>query len=763
MATMIKKTKSKKAEGAKVKAQNKAHQTKTARSSKAKGRNLRLQDPYLEREASRYAYPLPSREFIRDLVQEASKPVLIHNLMDKLHIIPHEKEAFTRRIQAMVREGQLMIDRKGLLSLPEVAELIKGRVQGHADGFGFVIAEDRQDDLFLAPKEMQKVLHGDIVLARTVGVDARGRREGCVVEVVEHVNKRLVGRLHSERGALYVIAEDKRISQDIFIATENVGQAKIGQVVMVEILTQPDRYTQPVGRIVEIVGNYSDPGMEIEIALRKHQLPFIFSEEAMHIARNIPQKVQEKDWNEDGLVREDIRHLPLVTIDGETARDFDDAVYAEKIGQGWRLIVAIADVSHYVRDKDALDENASTRGTSVYFPRRVIPMLPEELSNGICSLNPHVERLCMACDMSVNRNGEVKAFRFYPAVMSSHARLTYEKVWLALETGQVEEEWQHLLPQLQTLYALYETFAMAREKRGAIDFDTVETQMSFDDNGKIAAILPAERNPAHRLIEECMLAANVSAAQFLLEHQQATLFRIHDSPTLEKLENVRTVLRECGLTLGGGEKPTAKDYARLMQKLSERPDKILLETLLLRSMQQAVYSPDNVGHFGLNYTAYAHFTSPIRRYPDLLVHRAIKEVLKGKKYRPSTKWPELGEHCSMTERRADEASRDVTNWLKCFYMQDKVGEVFDGVVSAVTNFGLFVLLKDVYVEGLVHISELGKDYFQYDAARHQLIGSHSHRVYRLTDAVRIKVVRVDLDSSKIDFVLADTQESALNK
>lgn len=752
MATNGKKIKTGKVAGEQLEKSN--HSSELVDTNNHKGQSLRLQDPFLAREGQRYDHPLPSREFILSLLQDAQVPVLTKELVKALHILPHEEELFNRRLLAMEREGELLINRKGALCLPEKMALIKGRVQGHADGFGFLIPEDRSTDLFLSPKEMHKVLHGDIVLASAGKMDNRGRLEGRIVEVLERINTRVVGRLYNDHGVLYVVAEDKKISQDILIPTEHLGSAQIGQVVMVDIITQPNKYAGPIGRVVETLGNYSDPGMEIEIALRKHQLPFAFSDEAERAASSIPQSVAAQDWTSiEGVIREDIRHLPLVTIDGETARDFDDAVYAEAQGKGWRLIVAIADVSHYVKDKEALDEDARARGTSVYFPRRVIPMLPEALSNGICSLNPDVERLCMVCDMNVNQQGELKDFRFYPAVMLSHARLTYTEVWEAIEAGHTEKPWAHLFPHIQTLYQLYQAFAQAREKRGAIDFDSVETEMRFDEQGKISAIVPVSRNPAHRLIEECMLAANVSAAQFLLEQHQPTLFRIHDNPNPEKLENVRQVLRECGLTLGGGEKPTAKDYSSVMEKIAKRPDKSLLETMLLRSMQQAVYAPDNIGHFGLAYPAYAHFTSPIRRYPDLLVHRCIKAVLAGKKYKPAMKWPELGEYCSMTERRADDASRDVVNWLKCFYMQDKVGEVFEGVISAVTNFGIFILLNEVYIEGLVHISELGKDYFQYDAVRHQLIGNHSHQIYRLTDVVRVKVVRVDLDTSKIDFVL----------
>ncbi len=656
----------------------------------------------------------------------------------------------------MERDGEIMTNRKNLICVAEKLDLIKGRVQGHADGFGFLIPEDGSPDMFLGPREMHKVLHGDIVLAREAGKDFKGRREAKIVEILDHVNKRLVGRLFSEYGVLFVVAEDKRVNQDILIAPGQDKGARDGQVVMVEILTQPSNATQPIACVIEVLGNYADPGMEIEIALRKHSLPFQFSEAAEQLAQKTPKKVRKLDWKaDDGLQREDVRDLPLVTIDGETARDFDDAVYCAAEGKGFRLLVAIADVSYYVRTGDGLDIDARQRGNSVYFPRRVIPMLPEALSNGICSLNPDVERMCMVCDMSINTQGKVKQYRFYPAVMRSHARFTYTKVWAMLEnpTGPEATENAPLLPQVQKLYELFHVLRKAREKRGAIDFESNETQMIFNEQGKIERIVPVSRNDAHKLIEECMLAANVCASDFLEKHKHPTLYRVHEGPTPEKLDNLRALLREMGLTLPGGDEPHAKDYAQLLDKVKTRPDAPLLQTAMLRSLQQAVYSPDNVGHFGLAYEGYTHFTSPIRRYPDLLVHRAIKAVLRGEKYKPGGKWPELGEHCSMTERRADDATRDVENWLKCFFMRDKIGEVFDGSVSAVTSFGMFVLLDNVYVEGLVHITELGQDYFHYDAALHSLTGERSNTRYRLGDRVRIKVMRVDMESSKIDFAL----------
>lgn len=736
---------------------------KPARARKLKG--LRAQDPYLEREQQRYENPLPSREFILQVLEQSGAPMSAHDLAKQLGILAVEDVAFERRLQAMGREGQLLINRVGALCLPEKVDLIAGKVQGHPDGFGFLVPDDGSDDLFLGPKEMDKVLHGDRVLGRKIGVDRRGRPEGAIAEVLQHVNQRLVGRLHAERGVFFVTAEDKRISRDIQVAAGDCGNAMPGQVVMIELLTQPARYTPPVAKVIEVLGNYDDPGMEIEIALRKHNLPHEFSVEAMKLAEKMPKKVRKLDWKpEDGVKRIDLRDMPLVTIDGETAKDFDDAVYAEPSGKGWRLVVAIADVSHYVRPNDALDLTAIERGNSIYFPRRVIPMLPEQISNGLCSLNPDVERLCMVCDMKVSAKGAIKGYKFYPAVMLSKARLTYTKVWDILQNpqGEIAQQYAQQVPHLQTLYALFQVFAKARAERGAIDFETTETEMRFDEKGKISEIVPVVRNDAHKLIEECMLAANVCAADILLKKEHQALYRVHEGPTPEKLKNLREYLKTVGLTLGGDADPSASDYAALLNAFKERLDAPLLQTMLLRSLSQAVYTPDNAGHFGLSYEAYAHFTSPIRRYPDLLVHRAIKAILAGKKYKPATKWQALGIQCSMTERRADEASRDVQNWLKCYFMQDKVGQEFEGSISAVTGFGMFVLLDKVFVEGLVHVSELGTDYFHYDEKRKELKGEHSGKVYRLTDRVKVKVARVDLETSKIDFVLVlDAKEARL--
>lgn len=741
-------------------------------------------------------HTIPSREEILAVFRSAKGPLEAADLARLLKVKPAAQEVLGRRLNAMERDGQIRADRSGSYMLADQSGFITGKVSAHRDGYGFVIPDEGGDDLFLNDKEMNKVLNGDKVRAKVTGTDRRGRLEGTIVEVVERANTHIIGRLMNEGGVWIVSPEDNRISQDVLVSG-GPGKAKAGQVVSVELIEQPSRFQQPTGRIAEVLGELDDPGMEIEIAVRKFGVPHVFSPAALKQANRLPNEVVDADLAD----RVDLRDVPLVTIDGEDARDFDDAVYCEpvKIGRtkGYRLLVAIADVSHYVKPNDALDADAIERSTSVYFPRRVIPMLPEKLSNGLCSLNPAVDRCTLVCDMVVTSDGEVVAYQFYPAVMHSAARLTYNEVAdiLGNTAGPEAQRRPGIVPHLLNLNEVFRALLKARQERGAIDFETTETYIVCNAVGKIEKIIPRTRNDAHRLIEECMLAANVCAADLLIRHKHPGTFRIHAVPTEEKLLQLRTFLKLVGLNLGGGNKPTARDYAETMQKIKERPDAALLQTMLLRSMQQAVYSPDNVGHFGLAYEAYAHFTSPIRRYPDLLTHRAIKAILQGKKYEPKgielgklnttmsnsarkqaakdkaagtqknekdlTIWDALGVHCSANERRADEASRDVENWLKCFFMQDKLGEDFTATVSGVTAFGLFVTLDQLYVEGLVHISALGTDYFKYDEARHQLIGERTGQRYGLTDKVNVKVARVDLESRKIDLVLADSAPSAV--
>ena len=681
-----------------------------------------------------------SREILRAL-ERAGEPLTPHELAQRLNIRSHERRAFNAGLAALERSGDIVQNRAGALLVARRIATLAGRVEGHPDGHGLLIPDERGAPVYLPPHEMRSLMHGDRANVRVTGTDARGRPVGTLVDVLERAKRRIVGRLIDEHGVLVLVPEDRRIAHDILLP--DAGKAKAGEVVTVDLIEPPAPHAQPVGRVAEVLGHHADPGMEIEIALRKFDLPHRFARPALALARSVPDEVRE----EERRGRRDLRSLEFVTIDGETAKDFDDAVYCEPAGKGYRLWVAIADVSHYVKHGDALDLDARERGTSVYFPRRVIPMLPEKLSNGICSLNPNVDRLAVVCEVEISGQGELGRYEFYPAVFRSHARLTYTQVWADLSSGRPPAH-------LARLYELFKLLFGSREKRGAIDFETLETRMIFDAHGKIERIVPEARNDAHRIIEECMLAANVCAGSFIARHKQPVLYRVHDVPAEDKVAALRAFLAELGLQLPGGDIPKPRDYAALLGKIRKRPDFSLLQTVLLRSLKQALYTPENVGHFGLAYEAYVHFTSPIRRYPDLLVHRAIKALLAGKRYDGGLDWAALGRHCSETERRADDASRDVESWLKCYYMREHVGETFAGTITGVVPFGLFVTLDDYFVDGLVHISELGRDYFQYDGARHLLYGERTRKRFRLADRMSVKLVRVDVDQRKIDLVPA---------
>ncbi len=717
-------------------------------------------DPYAQREAEKYENPIPSRELILQFIEHAGKPLHREEIAEAFALESEDQlEALRRRLRAMERDGQLLFNRGNKYCLVNNEDLMAGRIIGHADGFGFLKPDDGSDDLFLSPREMNPLLHNDRALVRVAGVDKKGRREGAVVEILQRNTHQVVGRLYKEDGFTYVVPDNKNIAQTILVQKGGAGKAKQGQIVVAEIVEQPTKLHQPIGKIIEVMGEHMAPGMEIEMAIRSHELPHQWPDELLKEIKPLKKEVPESA-KED---RVDLRAIPLVTIDGEDARDFDDAVYCQKTPKGWKLLVAIADVSHYVQINSALDKEAQKRSTSVYFPEQVIPMLPEILSNGLCSLNPQVDRLCMVCELYIDEAGQVTRSRFFDAVMSSHARLTYNEVAKMLVDGDevLAEKYKAVLPHLQELYALYKVMRVSREQRGAMDFDTQETRIVFGADRKIEKIVPVVRNDAHKLIEEFMITANMAAARFLNSKKMPKLLRIHEGPGADKLLNLKTFLGELGLSLGGGEKPTPLDYMHLMESIKGRPDAHLIQTVLLRSMSQAVYSPELKGHFGLALDAYAHFTSPIRRYPDLLVHRAIRHCLQGK---PVESFfygvPDmvlLGEQCSANERRADEATRDVVSWLKCEYMMDKVGEEFPGIISAVTSFGFFVELADIYVEGLVHISNLAQDYFHFDATSHQLRGERTGINYRLGDSVKVIVARVDLDEKKMDFELAGRQ------
>jgi ribonuclease R len=722
--------------------------------------NWHDQDPYFSREKEKYGHPVPSREFIVDYLNERGMTLSWRALCAEWNLNDKEADALERRLKAMERDGELIRNRRQGYGVVSQMELIKGRVIGHPEGYGFLHPDDGSEDMYISPRQMRQLLHGDRVVMRLAGVDRRGRREAALVEVLERNTLRVVGRFFRESGIGFVVPDNRRVNQDVMIPPDWQSGVKPGQIVVAELIEQPTKQHHPIGRITEVLGDHMAPGMEVQIAIVSYDIPTEWppavDDEIERLDDAIPASALEN--------RLDLRNLPLVTIDGIHARDFDDAVYCERRGNNWRLLVAIADVAWYVHPYSALDREALHRGTSVYFPDRVIPMLPEVLSNGLCSLNPDVDRLCMVCDMTINPAGKIIRSRFSEAVMRSHARLTYDAVaaMLVQRDRRIRRQYKDLLPHLDNLYALFQILQDAREQRGTIDFDTQETVIEYDSAGKIERIMPSERNDAHRLIEECMITANIAAARFLQRHRIPSLYRIHQGPSAEKLERLHGFLRQLGLSLGTSERPSAMDCARLLERARDRADFHLIQTVLLRSLSQAVYSPDNSGHFGLALEGYAHFTSPIRRYPDLLVHRAIRHILQGGKadnfYYSHSDMIEHGEHTSMTERRADEATRDAAEWLKCEYMLDKVGEAFDGIVSGVTAFGLFIELQQVFVEGLLHVTSLPNDYYHFDPVGHFMRGKRTGKTYRLGDAIKIVVARVDLDERKIDFELA--QQSA---
>ena len=721
------------------------------------------QDPHRQREAKKYENPIPSREYILETLTQHGAPMGFQEAADALGLKDEEDlTALERRLGAMVRDGQLVRNRREAYCLVNKRDLVAGRIIAHPDGFGFVKPDEGGDDLYLYPKEMRTVFHGDRVVARVTGRDRRGRLEGSVVEILERTTTSVVGRLYSESGVGLVVPDNKRMTHDIIIPSDRLMQAEQGQIVVAEITDQPTKRTPPIGRIMEVVGDHMGPGMETDIAIRAHDLPVEWPEAVTAEIATLGEEVPEAAK----AGRTDLRELPLVTIDGADARDFDDAVYCERKPKGWKLLVCIADVSSYVTPDSALDQEALKRGNSVYFPDRVIPMLPEVLSNGLCSINPEVDRLCMACELYVNREGRVTRSRFFEAVMRSHARLTYDQVAAMLDEADaaLAEQFETVLPHLQELHALFEALHGARAKRGAIDFDTTETKFVFNESRRIARIEPVRRNDAHRIIEECMLAANVAAARLFERKKMPALYRIHETPNEEKLSDLREFLGELGLNLPGGNKPTAQDYATLLDSVTGRPDAHLIQTVLLRSMRQAMYSSDNVGHFGLAYDAYTHFTSPIRRYPDLIVHRVIKHILAGGTAADldysKPELQQIADVCSGTERRADDATRDAESWLKCEYMRDKLGEEFDGTITSVQGFGIFVELDEIYTDGLVHITALDNDYYHFDPVGHRLTGERTGQVYRLGDRLRVQVAAVNLDERKIDFVLAQSAQQS---
>jgi len=741
-------------------------------------------DPFSEREAGKYDNPIASREFILEKLEEAGTPLELDELFMLLSLRDVDQhEALKRRLIAMTRDGQLISNRKGAFGLPSHMDLTPGKVIGKKDGYGFFEPEDGSEDVYLSANEMARLFDGDRVMARVTGIDSRGRKEGSVAEILERRHEEIVGRYYEESGFGIVVPDSKRIPHELIIPDKHRHGATDGQFVVARITDYPSKRRKALAEVTEILGDVATPGIEIGIALRSFEIPHLWTTAVKKETRALGQEVSA----EDTIGRFDLRNRQFVTIDGEDAKDFDDAVYAERTRHGgWTLFVAIADVSHYVKLGSALDAEASNRGTSVYFPGHVIPMLPEKLSNGLCSLKPQRDRLAMVSEMRISADGELEAYRFYEAIIYSHARLTYTDVAAMLQPANTASELRlreklrqrhgGLIEPLDTLYALFHSLRRSRDRSGAMDFDSTETRMVFGKDRKIREIVPVVRNDAHRLIEECMLCANVAAADLLENAKLPALYRVHEGPNQDKLDSLRDFLSEMGLYLNGGDKPTTGDYQKVLQQIAERPDRHLLQTQLIRSMMQAVYSPENCGHFGLNFAKYTHFTSPIRRYPDLLVHRAIRFLIHNRKSVSLKAHPEqktlsradvypyefaeldrLGELCSSAERRADAASYGVADWLKCEYMQDRVGDEFNGTITSVASFGLFIELNDYFVEGLVHITELSNDYYHFDPVRHLLLGERSGLAYQLGDSVTVRLVRVDLEEKKIDLQMVGSK------
>ncbi|MDC0598231.1 ribonuclease R [Gammaproteobacteria bacterium] len=746
-----------------------------------------VKDPHAQREADKYDNPIPSREFILEHLEKQGEPVTHQDLCTELLLFDADsQEALRRRLIAMTRDGQLIDNRRGAYGLVKKMDLVKGTIQGNKEGFGFVIPDDGSADLFLSPNQMRKVFDGDTVLARISGTDRRGRREGKVVEVLERKSTQFVGRFYREAGVGIVVPHNRRITQEILIPAKKHKNAKDGEFVVVKVTSFGHGHFKTTGEVVDILGDVATPGMEVEVALRAHNIPHEWPKPALANLKKIAKAPDVAEIRK----RIDLRKLPFVTIDGEDAKDYDDAVYCQRRrGNGWLLYVAIADVSHYVEVDTPLDQEAQLRGNSVYFPGHVIPMLPEVLSNGLCSLKPKEDRLVMVCQMEIDREGEITNYEFCEGVIHSHARLTYTEVAAMLQTPKTEQEERlqiriqeknaELLPDLKNLYTLYKRLYKARQERGALDFDSTETRIIFSDERKIKEIIPVERNDAHRLIEECMLCANVASADFLLASSLPTLYRVHEGPNPEKLENLYDFLRGMGIGLARKRKPTPADYQNILKRLKNRPDKHLIQTIVIRSLMQAVYQPQNLGHFGLDFEAYTHFTSPIRRYPDLLIHRAIRYLIRSRTHNENViKVPNnpvlsrkqiypykladlerLGQELSATERRADAATYDVIDWLKCEYIQQHIGEEFAGTIASVTGFGIFVELEDIYIEGLVHVTALANDYYHFDAIGHSLTGERTGKTFQLGDSVRVIVARVDLDDKKIDLQLVSDPAS----
>ncbi|MFK8012837.1 MAG: ribonuclease R [Marinicellaceae bacterium] len=714
---------------------------------------FKISDPHFSEQSNKYENPIPSRQALLAFLTSQDKILSVHKIADKIGVTNEmQLEGLRRRLNAMINDGSLFINRKKGYGVRDKTDLIKGIVQAHADGFGFLVSSELEQDSFILPREMRKVMDGDTVLANIQSGRRKNKEEAYIVEVLERAHKTLVGKFFNKNGQ-GIVEPDNTAIDDIIIPSGSEATANDGDFVTVLINEYPNRHRPAIGEVIAILGQKLNSRLAMELTMAAQKLPHEWPEDFDRVVSYIPSQVADEDLTEDV---KDIRHLPLVTIDGEDARDFDDAVYAEKNDKGWRLIVAIADVSKYVPPNSELDKEAFKRGTSVYFPGKVIPMLPLELSNGICSLNPHVDRMCMVCDMQINASGQIQSYNFYRGVMHSHARITYNQCWSYLDKGTKQDKWQNdVTTSLDTMNALYKAMSVEKAKRGAITFNSTDVHISINAEGQVSSITPYSRNDAHKLIEAFMIAANISAAKFVSKHKVPAAYRVHDTPPLQKISDLKSFLQSLGIKPNFSDPVAPKDFENIIQQIQGREDVNLIESVLLRSQSLAAYEAENGGHFGLALEYYAHFTSPIRRYPDLMIHRAIEYIVKKNKpkkyiYSPQ-KAVDMCIQCSHNERRAETASRDVDARLKCMFMEQFIGDEMEGIISGVTHFGVFVTLNNIMVDGLIHVTSLPNDYYRHESIQHKLVGERGGSVFQLADKIKIKVASVSIDQRKIDF------------
>ena len=699
-----------------------------------------------------------STEEILKLMREDDRPLLLREILRRLSLQKEQRQKARGLLRDLAEVGRVVRIRGNRYGLPSKMNLVVGRIKTHPDGYGFVVPEaEGQEDIFISPRNLKEAMHGDRVVARIESIRKKGK-EGSIIRILERKTRKVVGKFMRAKNYFYVIPEDDRILPEVFIPEGETKRARSNQIVVAEITRYPTERARPEGRITHILGYPDDPEIDPQIVTHKYDLPSRFTSPALEEAKSLPPAPSSYEYRN----RVDLRGIPTLTIDGENARDFDDAVSVERERDGGvKLYVSISDVSHYVREGTSLDGEAYSRGTSVYFPDRAIPMFPVELSNEICCLHPKVDRLTLTAELRYDGNGERKGVRFYPSVIRSDERLTYTWVKKILVDGDPElgERFGPLLPSLDLMADLCQELRRRRTERGAIDFDLPEPEIILNLQGETEDVVRAERNLAHQIIEEFMIAANEAVAHFMEERGVPFIYRIHEPPKKEAIDEFRSFISHLGYRMRKESDHSPKEFQKVLSDVKERPEERVVNEILLRSMKWAKYSAKNSGHFGLASDGYTHFTSPIRRYPDLIVHRLLKKVLSKEEMKVSEGvLAEMADHLSNRERVAMEAEREILDRYRVRFMKDKIGEEYEGIISGVAAFGFFVELKDIFVEGLVRMTSLHDDYYQYHEKKYCLVGERTHKTFRIGDEVRVRVDRVDVESRHIDFGLIEKKE-----